>query len=172
MPYRLFIFLPQNWKTAPLPILRKKKWTHRQRLERKRRVDRTRRRYLESDRGRVSERGGGGKCYAWLRKQKPIPTCKIGAACIFAASVPDSVYISTNNVNGSCSLLHGILQNKDLSELLTIFRVLRRCLGPFALSVAMATKRARQARAAEHGGAVNTFPALALCSCMRWQWLA
>ena len=35
MPYRLFIFLPQNWKTTPLPILRKKKWTNRQRLERK-----------------------------------------------------------------------------------------------------------------------------------------
>lgn len=97
---------------------------------------------------------------------------KWGASCIFAASVPDSVYISINNVNGSYARLHGILQNSDLYELLTIFRVLRRCRGPSALSVAMATKRIRQAGAAEHGGAVNTFPALALCSCMCWQWLA
>ena len=96
----------------------------------------------------------------------------MGAACISAVSVPDSVYISANNVNGSCSGLHGIFQNSYLSELLTIFQVLGRCLGPFALSVAMATKRVRQVGAAEHGGAVNTFPALALCSCMRWQWLA
>ena len=96
----------------------------------------------------------------------------MGAACISAVSVPDSVYISANNVNGSCQCLHEILQNSGLFELLTIFRVPRRCLGPIALSVAMATKRVRQAGAAEHGGAVNTFPALALCSCMRWQWLA
>ena len=96
----------------------------------------------------------------------------MGAACIFAASVPDSVYISANNVNGSYSILHGILQNSDLSKLLAIFRVLRRRQRPLALSVAMATRRVRQAGAAEHGGAVNTFPDLALCSCMRWQWLA
>lgn len=68
--------------------------------------------------------------------------------------------------------MHEILQNSDLSELLVIFRVLRHYPVPSALFVAMATKRIRQAGAAEHGGAVNTFPALALCSCMRWQWLA
>ena len=96
----------------------------------------------------------------------------MGAACISAVSMSDSVYISTNNVNGSCSGLHEILQNSDLSELLAFFRVPRRCLGPFGLSVAMATNRGTQAGAAEHGEAVNTFPALALCSCMCWQWLA